>query len=97
MTVRALSTLTVDDMRQYGRIDDDESPELLEQILFAAESFCLSYTGLSAAEADEFPDVAVVALVVACDMYDNRSVTVDKDTVSPTVSAILGMHRRNFM
>lgn len=93
-----LSQLSPQEVRQYGRIDTDYFDDaLIEALISAASAFCLSYTGLTAEEADQYEDIALAATVIAVDMYDNRSMIVDKDTVNPTVSAILGLHSRNLL
>lgn len=91
MAALTLATLTAPDLRLYGRIDE-ESDEMLDALLEAARAFCLSYTGLRPDEAEKYPDIAVAALVVAADLYDTRSMTVERDTVNPTVRAILDLH-----
>ena len=94
-----LSTITPDDVIRHARLDDADEEETmhLQVMISAAQSFCLSYTGLTPEEADEYPDMAMAAIIIAADLYDNRSYTVDKDTVNPTVSTILGMHSRNLL
>lgn len=93
-----LSTLSPYEVRQYGRIDLDPAEDpLLCAILDAAKAYCLSHTGLTAEEAEFYPDLALAALVIAVDLYDNRSMTVDETNVNPTVSAILGAHARNLL
>ena len=93
-----LGTLTPDDLRLYSRIDPDPDEEgLICGILAASRSYCLSHTGLSEMEAEEYPDLALAALVVAADLYDTRSMTVQEDKVNPVVSAILGAHARNLL
>lgn len=94
-----LSTITPDDVIRHTRLDevDEEETMHLQGMICAAQSFCLSYTGLTAEEADQYPDMAMAAMIIAADLYDVRSYTVDKDTVNPTVSTILGMHARNLL
>ena len=93
-----LGTLTPYDLCQYGRIDPNPAEEtLLCGILEAAKSYCLSHTGLTAEEAEAYPDIALAALTIAADLYDNRSMTVGEDTVNPVISAILGAHARNLL
>ena len=42
-------------------------------------------------------DLAIAALVLCQDMYDNRSVYVDKNTTNKVVETILGMHCVNLL
>lgn len=95
---KTLSTLTPADVREYARVDEDAgSDELLQAMLDSAVSFCLAYTGLDASDAEFIPELALCALMIACDLYDTRSVTVDKNSVNPTISAILGAYARNLV
>lgn len=93
-----LGTLTPYDVRQYGRIDLDPSEDgIICGILEAARSYCLSHTGLTAEEAEQYPDIALAALVIAVDLYDTRSMTVEADKVNPVITAILGSHARDLV
>lgn len=57
---------------------DDYSEEELQRILDASKAYIRSYTGLNDKEIDMHEDLAIAALVLCQDMYDNRSVYVDK-------------------
>lgn len=83
----------------YLRLDDD-SDELLEGVLQAAKSYVESYTGLSAEELDQLPDIPLAVLVLAQDMYDNRAYQAGNTqigNVNKVVASILEMHRVNLV
>ena len=66
--------------------------------LDAARAYVADHCGIDAAYMDEHDDIAVAVLVLAGDMFDNRSAYVD-DGIAPnrTVEAILGHHSRNLV
>lgn len=66
--------------------------------LDAARSYVADHCGVDAAYMDEHDDIAVAVLVLAGDMFDNRSAYVD-DGYAPnrTVESILGHHSRNLV
>ena len=66
--------------------------------LDAARAYVADHCGIDAAYMDEHDDIAVAVLVLAGDMFDNRSAYVD-DGYAPnrTVEAILGHHSRNLV
>lgn len=76
---------------------DDYSEEELQRILDASKAYIRSYTGLNDKEIDMHEDLAIAALVLCQDMYDNRSVYVDKNTTNKVVETILGMHCVNLL
>lgn len=66
--------------------------------LDAARAYVADHCGIDAAYMDAHGDIAVAVLVLAGDMFDNRSAYVD-DGIAPnrTVEAILGHHSRNLV
>jgi hypothetical protein len=61
----------------------------LETILKAAKAYVLNYTGLTEREANRSDDIAVAAMVVAQDFYDNRTMAADRNYVNITVRSLL--------
>lgn len=93
-------------VRHYIRIDeeDPEDDGLLDAVLEAAKSYAENYTGLPIQKAegredylDRYPDAAIAVLVLCQDLYDNRSMYVEKSNVNRVVDSILGMHCRNLV
>lgn len=66
-----LSYLTEADVCEYLRIDAEEQDVLLHDIMDAAKSYILSYTGLTKEQADEHDDLVMAFLLLCQDMYDN--------------------------
>nr|DAW46100.1 MAG TPA: head tail connector [Caudoviricetes sp.] len=66
-------------------------------MLAAAREYVLSYTGLTAENADQYESLAIAAMVLCADMYDNRDMTVDKANVNRTAQSILDMHSINLV
>lgn len=75
----------------------DYIPEEISMIMEAASGYILSYTGLSAEEADKHDDLALAYLALCQDMYDNRAYTADNAGKNPVVETILGMYGRNLV
>ncbi len=89
----SISALTNEDIKEFCGIDEDFG--LLEVYKKAAKNFILGYTGLTAEELDNNEDLAFAYLVIINDMSINRDYTISKDTINPTVSAILNLHCKN--
>ena len=73
-------------------------------MLEAAKSYAENYTGLPLQETegqedylDKYQDVTVAILVLCQDLYDNRSMYVEKSNINKVVKSILGMHCRNLV
>lgn len=93
-------------VKHYIRIDDEdmEDDALVDAVLEAAKSYAETYTGLPIQKTegqedylDKYQDVTIAILVLCQDMYDNRSMYVDKGNVNQVVKSILGMHCRNLV
>lgn len=99
MEITKVSDITVQALADYLRIADpsDADNTLLAAIIKAVPAYMCKYTGLSAAQLDESPDMVVAALCLAQDMYDNRSMYVDSIRQNLTVQSILDMHSINLL
>ena len=96
--ITKVSDITVNDLIEYIRTDDSpETQKQLSTFLSSAKSYISSYTGLTAEQIDSHPDIVVAVYVLCQDMYDNRTLYVDKGTVSPTVQTILEMYSVNLI
>lgn len=99
MEITKVSDITVQALADYLRIaaPSDADNTLLAAIIKAVPAYMCKYTGLSAAQLDESPDMVVAALCLAQDMYDNRSMYVDSSRQNLTVQSILDMHSINLL
>lgn len=70
---------------------------LLEAMQSAAVSYCTNYTGLQQTDLDNYEDITIAVLTLISDMWDERSMTVDKNNVNRVVDTILGMHCINLL
>lgn len=99
MNVTKLSELTAADLAEYLRLPevtpDDENS--LTTYLTIAKSYIVQYTGYTLAELDAFSDIVQVALILCQDMYDNRSLYVDKSNLNFAVESTLDSHRINLL
>lgn len=93
-----VSEIQVSDIVNYLKLEDGEYTETeIQSLLIAAKSFIKSYTGLTDEEVDEHEDFYIVVMVLCEDMYDNRSMYVDKNNLNKVVETILGMHSVNLL
>lgn len=99
MDISKVSDITVQALADYLRIADpsDDDDTLLAAIIKAVPAYISKYTGLSAVQLDESSDMVVAALCLAQDMYDNRSIYADTNTLNRTVQSILDMHSVNLL
>ena len=95
--VNAVSDIQVSDLADYLRITEltDIDAAMLSTMLSVAKEFISNYTGQS--DLDGFTDFVLVVFVLVQDMWDNRSLYVDKNNVSRVVESILGMHSINLL
>ncbi len=91
-----LREVTEEDVVGFGRIEEEDR-RLIPAILSAARSYVLGYTGLSLEETDPYEDITLACLVLCCEMYDNRNLTVENEKVNPYIKSVLAMHAVNYL
>ena len=94
-----LSEITAAKVQIHARVEGDDM-QLVPDFIEAAQSYILGQTGLTSAEADEYPELAIAALSIIADMLDNRSIMLDSSSGSiqnKTAESILRMHCRNLV
>lgn len=98
-TYTKVSEITIEELIEYLRIVelDNVQRKLLTDALEAAKNYAVSSTGQTLDALDQFPDMTLAVMALTQDLYDNRSVYVDKSNVSETVSTILGLYRINLL
>lgn len=98
--INKISQITAQDLAEYIRIDeilDADTTNLLNNLLTVAKTFVCNYTGRTPEECDTYPDFVIVIFILVQDMYDNRTLYVEKDNLNKVVDCILGMHSVNLL
>lgn len=95
--VQKVSDITVKNLADYLRLSEitSEDEALLQTLLNISKTFIVKYTGRE--NLDDFPDFVIVVYLLVQDMYDNRTMYVDKGEFNQTVQTILGMHSVNLL
>ncbi len=90
-----VSDITYTDIANYIRLDEVSTEEqaLLTNLIAIAKAFVEESTGVE--DLDEFDDFVIVIFILCQDMYDTRSLYVDKTNLNRVVETILGMHSLN--
>ena len=90
-----VSTITCDDIANYIRLQevDEADKKLLNALIAIAKKFITENTGVK--DLDEYDDFIIVVFILCQDMYDNRTLYVDKSNLNKVVETILGMHSQN--
>ena len=90
-----VSEITVKNLADYLKLDYQSLSE--EAILEASQSFISDYTGLTPTQIDAHETFVIAVYVLAQDMYDNRTLYIDKSNLNRVVETILGMHSVNLL
>lgn len=95
--VEAVSDITTEDLADYLRITEmtESEEDMLGTMLSVAVQYCKTYTGQE--DLDAFADMPIVVYVLVQDMWDNRTLYVDKTNVNKVVESILGLHSINLL
>lgn len=98
-TISKVSEIQVTDLAEYLRLDEltEDETNSLNNMLQVAKSYIMQYTGRTAEEIDTFNDIVIVVFVLVQDMWDNRTLYVDKSNVNKVVESILGLHSVNLL
>lgn len=92
-----VSDITYQDLAEYCRIDELSQDDIntLNNLIDVAKSFIRSYTGQD--DLDLYNDFVIVVFILVQDMWDNRTMYVDKTNLNKVVDTILGMHAVNLL
>jgi hypothetical protein len=92
-----VSEITYKDVANYIRLTEvsEEEKIFLTNLLNIAKKFIEGYTGVI--DLDLHEDFVIVVYILCQDMYDNRSLYVDKTNLNKVVETILGMHSVNLL
>ena len=97
--INKVSDITQADLASYIRLievtQDDQTT--LNNLLKIAKAFIQNYTGYTEAELDDYADFVIVVFILVQDMWDNRTLYVDKSDLNKVVETILGMHSVNLL
>ena len=94
-----VSEITTEEIANYLRISeiDEGLTNELDVYLKVAKKYIKDETGLTDDELDEHEDFIIAVYILCQDMYDNRTLYVDKSNVNKVVDTILGRHRINLL
>lgn len=88
--------LSVEALRQYLRILDNNEDAVLDSILKSAISYVENHTGLSEYEVVTREDLKRVIFIVCSDFYWNRDYQTNNKYTNRLVDSILENNRINF-
>ena len=89
--VSEITTKDIADFIRLGEVSDAEEIQL-QTFLEVAKDYIANYTALT--DLDEYADLVIAVYVLCQDMYDNRTLYIDKNNPNKVVQTILDMHTR---
>ena len=105
--IKKVSEITPDAIAEYLGLPDCSVTDQneLKTYLNVAVQFVSDYTdipvhkpeGSTAKDLDDYPTFVLAVLVLVQDMYDTRTLYVDKTNINKVVSSILSAYRRNYV
>ena len=92
--VTKVSEITAKDIADFIRLDEvtDVDTQQIETLLIIAKNYIANYTALD--DLDEYSDLVIVVYILCQDMWDNRTMYIDKGNPNKVVQTILDMHTR---
>lgn len=93
-----LSDVTTEELRTYCKAEDEEEV-VFDIILDACKAFIRGQTGLTDEEIDKYEDLTIAAMILASDMYDNRTYQQKetKVTANMAVKAIIDQYQMTIL
>lgn len=97
--ITKVSEIKIEDLKSYLRLTDIDKTEenYLNTIINSSISYVRNYTGLTDEELDKYNDIVAVIFILCQDLYDNRSLYVDKNNINRVVESILSLHSCNLL
>ena len=97
--ITKISQITYQDIAEYLRLSEltQSDQNYINNLISISKDFIKNYTGIAAENLDNYNDFVIVVFVLCQDMYDNRSLYVDKTNLNKVVDTILGMHSINLL
>lgn len=96
-TITKVSEITAADVAEYIRLPEvtQGDQNTLDNLIGVAKTFITNYTGQT--NLDDFQDFVIVVFILCQDMWDTRTLYVDKSNLNKVVDTILGMHSINLL
>lgn len=97
--ITKVSQITYQDLADYIRLSEITNDDIntLNNLLGVAKTFISNYTGRTMTELDDYQDFVIVVFVLCQDMWDNRTLYIDKSNLNSVIESILGMHSVNLL
>lgn len=92
-----VSELTIQELKDYARVEHNDDDVQFGIILASIKSYVKGYTGMSDEQLDTKEDITIAVQVLANEMYENRTMTVQNDKVNKVVQSILDMYCLNLL
>lgn len=86
-----------DYLRLYTEPGDTGEINTLDTLINISKSFICGYTGKTLEELDNYPAFVIVVLILCQDMWDNRSMYIDKTNMNKVIESILSLYRTNYL
>ena len=95
--INKVSDIKIEDIADYLRIAelDKRKNKTIDTYLKVAKKYIKDETGLE--DLDKHEDFIIAIYVLCQDMYDNRTLYVDKSNTNKVIDTILGRHRINLL
>lgn len=95
--ITKVSDIQASDIANYIRLEETDADDIatLNILLGVAKRFIIDYTGQT--DLDLHQDFVIVVFILCQDMWDNRTLYVDKLNLNKVVDTILGMHSVNLL
>lgn len=98
-SIDKVSEITYTDVAEYIRLGELDTNDIntLNNLITISKAYIINYTGRTSEELDDYADFVIVVFILCQDMWDNRTLYVDKSNINKVVDTILGMHSVNLL
>ena len=98
-TILKVSDITYSDVAEYLRLDEVSSGDIntINNLINVSKTYIMQYTGRTEEELDLFYDFVIVVMILCQDMWDNRTLYVDRSNLNYVVESILNLHAVNLL
>ncbi len=85
------------ELSEYEDADRKKVENFLDEILITAKKTICDYNGLTKEEVDESENLNIPIYILCAEMYDRRSLIVEKSNSNKVLDIIMGLNDKNFL
>lgn len=85
------------ELENFENADRKKEEKFLEDLILSAKKIICSHNGLTEEEVNESDELAIAVCILCSEMYERRTMILDKDSSNKVFETILGLSDENLL